>query len=417
MVEVWIPYGEVEVPVRLSDENLAWLADPGTAGGERGIEAAKLALQSPEGAKSLREIVKPNSKVAVALNGPPSRTDASALLRLVLEEASSAGAAPGEVEVIVAAGTQLEGGGELASLEPLLKGGRLAVSDPREGEFAEVGVTSFGTKVQLNKSFVDADARIAVGELRANWFYGLNGPWSAVLGICSQATIEQNGKLALKKDAKRQRGLQNNVHLDSREAESMANVDLSLAVAAGRGGAVLDAFAGSPEKVHERSVDVARKLYAFEAASKVDILLVGSGGLPFDSTLSSACEAAFNFEEAVEKGGRIVLVAECRDGPGSGAFLDMFYRFKEAGAALGEVRKNFSFEGYKAAKLLELRERHGVSIVSSMPAYFAEKVFAFRTADTANEGLQNAFRFLGRGSRIGVAVDGSSSVVVAAEVA
>jgi len=408
LVELWIPYGEVEVSVRLSDDNLAWLADPGTEGGKQSLEVVRSALQSPIDTKNLKELIKPGSKVVIAIEKAPGRTDKARLLQLVLEEVFSAGIPPSGVEVILSSGTQPIGNETLSDLNQLLKGGKLASNDPREGDFSEVGVTSFGTKVELNRSFVNADVRIVIGEICANWFYGFGGPWSVALGMCSQSTIAQNGRLALKKDAKRRD--QGAVHLDLKETASMAKIDLALAVVPSRGGTIHDAFAGTLEKVYERSVDLTRKLFLFRAPKKADILLVGSGGLQFDSTLLRACDALFNFVEVIEKDGRIVLVAECRDGPGGGTFFNLLYRFKEAGDVLSEIRKNFSLEGYKAMKLLELREKHGISIVSAMPTYFSEKVFAFRTADTANEGLQNAFRYMGRESKIGIAVDGSSSL-------
>ncbi|MGQ9514134.1 MAG: lactate racemase domain-containing protein [Thermoproteota archaeon] len=410
MVELWIPYGDVEVPVRVPDENLAWLVDPGANDAKQNLDAIRSAIRSPLETKGLSEIAKIGSKIAIAFSGSPRFIEKSRLLQIVLEEIFSSEVPPSEVEVIISAGAD-SAKKELDNLNSLLRECKLSISDPEKGKFVEAGVTSFGTKVQLNRTFADADLRIVVGEVYANWFSGFVGPWNVVLGICSKSTISQNGMLALKRGVKkRPKWLQNSdVHQDIKEVASMANIDFSLSVLPSRDGMIHAAFAGFIDKVYEKSLELSKR-YFYKIPKKVDILLVGSGGLPFDSNLVNACDALFNFEDAIDKDGRIVLVAECRDGPGEGTFLDLIYRFRDSSKVLGEIRKNFSLEGYKAMKLLELLEKHGISIVSTMPLFFSEKVLSFRTADTASEGLQNAFRFLGKDSKIGVVIDGSSSV-------
>jgi len=408
LVELWIPYGDVEVSVRVSEENLAWLADPGRAEQKDASEVVRAALSTPLGSQALGDLVKSGSRVAIAVDGLRGRFPMASALLPLLNELCAAGASAGDIDVIVATGDNPVG--KIDELSSALKVGEVIVNDQREGDFVDVGTTSFGTKVQINRSYNEADLKITVSVLSVDWLYGFRGgPSCIVPGMCSASTTSHNSRLALQKDANigpaRLEG--NPVHLSSKESAVMAGVQLSLIVLPDREGNVHAAFSGPPDAVFERSVGIASKLYLHDAPEEVDILVVGAGGRPFDSSLIEACNAVFNAEETVSEEGRVVIVAECEEGPGDSGFFNFLSRLKDSKAALGEVRRDFSLEAYKAMKLLRLREGHGISLVSAMPVHFAEKMH-LRTADTANEGLQNAFRFLGRESRIGVVVDGSS---------
>jgi len=408
LVELWIPYGDVEVSVRVSEENLAWLANPSNAERRDVSEAIGAALSSPLGSQALADLVKPGTKVAIAVDGLRGRFPMASALLPLLNELFAAGVHVGDIDVIVAAGNHPVD--KIDELSSALKVGELIVNDQRGGEFVDVGTTSFGTKVQINRHFYEADLKITVSGLSVDWLCGFRGgPSCIVPGMCSASTAIQNCRLALQRDARiGPAALEGNpVHLSSKESAAMAGVQLSLIFLPDRKGNVHAAFSGPPDTVFERSVDMASKLYLHHAPEEADILIVGAGGEPFDSSLIEACDAVFNAEETLGEDGRVVIVAECGEGPGDSGFFNLLYRLKDPKAALGEVRRDFSLEAYKALKLLRLREGHGISLVSAMPVHLAEKMH-LRTADTANEGLQNAFRFLGRGSRIGVVVDGSS---------
>lgn len=410
MVELWVPYGDVEVSVRVPEENLAWLADPRQADPKDLAEVVRAALSSPLGSRALKDLVIPGSKVAVAVDGPQGRFSMLGVLELLLDELRIAGASTHDVDVIATTGTHPIIKGQVDGIASLLKAGKIASNDPRGGEFVDLGTTSFGTRVQINRSFARADLKIIVSSFAIDWLSGYKGgPRCIMPGICNYDSLVQNSRLALQRDAIiGPANLQKNpVYLDSRESATMAGVAFSLIVLPDREGRIHAAFSGSLEESFERAVDTASKIYLYRAHERADLLLVGAGGRPSDSSLLDACDAVFNAEEMIDEGGRIVIVAECGDGPGDSNFYDFLCRFKDPKIALGEVRKEFSMERYKALKLLRLREEYGISLVSAMPIHFVEKIL-LRKADTANEGLQNAFRFLGRESRIGVVVDGSS---------
>jgi nickel-dependent lactate racemase len=409
LVELWIPYGDVEVSVKVQEENLAWSVDPRQAGAKDSLGIVRTAISSPLGSPKLSDLVKPGARLGLLVGGLPSRLPMTGVLQLILEEASMAGISPGDVKVIIATGPYAPDKAVIDELRSQLKDSMLTVNDPRAGDFVDIGVTSFGTKVQLNRSFVEADLKAIVSGFSIDWLRGYTGgPSCIVPGIASHNTIVQNGKLALQKDADLGPGkLQaNSVHLDSKEAASSMDIDFSIALLPDGTGGIRSAFAGDFDEVFRRSIGAAGELYLHKVSEKADLLIVGAGGRPFDATLFDACNALFNVEGIVDRDGRLVIVAECRDGPGGGAFLNLLSHFKDRRTALAEVRKDFSMGGYKALRLIELKEGHGISLVSAMPGYFS-KIFALRTADTANEGLQNAFRFLGRESRIGVVIDGS----------
>jgi len=69
MVDVWLPYGKTDVCVRIPARNLLGTIEPKDQQGAADPKAeVERALNEPIGAKHLRDIVKPESKVAIVVD-------------------------------------------------------------------------------------------------------------------------------------------------------------------------------------------------------------------------------------------------------------------------------------------------------------------------------------------------------------
>ncbi|MEM2876289.1 MAG: transcriptional regulator, partial [Candidatus Bathyarchaeia archaeon] len=100
---------------------------------------------------------------------------------------------------------------------------------------------------------------------------------------------------------------------------------------------------------------------------RADIIVVGAGGYPKDSNLSSGVEALVYASKAVKKGGVIILLAECSGGYGEKGFYEWMTKFKSLKDVEKAVKKNFEYGGDKAYCLLKVKELASLRLVSALP--------------------------------------------------
>ncbi len=106
MVDVWLPYGKTDVCVRIPARNLLGTIEPKDQQGAADPKAeVERALKEPIGAKQLREIVKPESKVAIVVDDATRKAPSEKMLLPVLAELNAAGVKDENVTVIFGCGT------------------------------------------------------------------------------------------------------------------------------------------------------------------------------------------------------------------------------------------------------------------------------------------------------------------------
>jgi nickel-dependent lactate racemase len=102
----------------------------------------------------------------------------------------------------------------------------------------------------------------------------------------------------------------------------------------------------------------------------------------------------------VKRGGVIILVAECSEGYGNQAFYDWMVKFKDLKTVEREIKRNFVLGGHEAYYLMRALQKAQIILVSVLPDYYAINIFRLKTARTANEALNQAFRIVGENAKI-----------------
>ncbi|MEM1563769.1 MAG: nickel-dependent lactate racemase [Candidatus Bathyarchaeia archaeon] len=408
MVDVWLPYGKTEVCLRVPARNLLGSIEPKEKPSVPDARAeVERALKEPIGTRRLSEIAKPEHKVAIVVNEATRPAPSHVMVPPLLDELSGAGVKDGNITIIFGCGTRRAVTSEEAARllgEDVLKRVKVISHDCKAPDLVYVGTTSkYGTRVYLNRVFAEADLKILTGVVCFHCYAGYGGGRESVLpGVAGEETIKANHAMFLHPNAKTGVLNGNPVHEDMVEAARMAKVDFILNVVVNSKGEVVGAFAGDLEQAFYEGVRLVDELYRIPVDRRADIVVVSSGGHPFDVNLFQAYKSVDSASEVVKRGGVIILAAECPEGYGNQAFYDWMAKFKDLKAVEREIKRNFVFGGHKAYYLMKALQKAQIILVSAMPDYYAANIFRLKTARTVNEALNEAFKIVGENAKVWV---------------
>ncbi|UCE29462.1 MAG: nickel-dependent lactate racemase [Candidatus Bathyarchaeota archaeon] len=405
MVDVWLPYGKTEVCARIPTRNFLGTIEPKE---KRGVADPRVeivrALREPIGAEQLGEITKSGDKVAIVVDDATRTTPSYLMVPPLLDELNRAGVKDEDVTVIFGCGThRVVKPDEMKKLvgEETLNRVKTLNHDCNAKDQANLGKTSFGTKVSVNKVFANADVKILTGDVDLHYYAGYGGGRKSVLPAVSSAQTIQHNHAMLLHPKSRTGVLEGNpVHEDMVEAAKLAKVDFILNIVTNSKSELVQAFAGDLDQAFYEGVKLVDEMYKVSIKRSADIVVVSPGGNPLDINLYQAYKGVDNALEAVKRGGVIVLLAECPEGHGHDVFCDWMTRFKNLKEMEKEVKKRFRMGGHKAYYLLKVLQRHKIIFVSVMPEYYAANVFKLKTARVVNDALRDAFDIAGKNAKV-----------------
>ncbi len=423
MVDVWLPFGKTEVCIRIPTRNFLGIIEPkekpGVADSRVEVERA---LNEPVGTKRLSEIAKSGDKAAIVVDDATRATPSYLMVPPILDELNKAGVKDEDITVIFGCGTHravtLE---EMKTLvgEETLERVKTISHDCRAKDLVYLGKTkTLGTKVYVNKVFAEADVKVLTGDIGLHYYAGYGGGRKSVLpAISGIETIQHNHAAIL--HPKAQTGILegNPIHEDMVEAARLAKPDFILNIVTNSKGELVKAFAGDLEKVHSEGERLVDEMYRVPIEQKAKIVVVSSGGHPFDINLFQAYKGVDCALKAVRKGGAIIWVAECPEGHGNQVFYEWMTKFKELKQMETEIKRRFKIGGHKAYYLMKALQKVTIILVSTLPDYYAANVFGLKTAKAVNDALSSAFSIVGKDARVWVMPHGNITlpVVKAAE--
>lgn len=353
-------------------------------------DPVELALAAPIGSPPLRELVHPGQSVAVVISDVTRPCPSHLLLPPLVAELNAAGIPDEDILVVSALGThRSQTQAERDRLIGPAMAARLVCVDSDPRQVRHVGTTSRGTPIEAFVPVVEADVRIALGNVEPHYFAGYSGGAKALVpGVCSENTIRANHAMMV--EATAQLGVLdgNPVREDIEEGAALIGLDFILNVILDENHHIVVAAAGHPVAAHRwacRVLDYQSKVIIDQPA---DIVVVSAGGYPKDINLYQAQKALDNAAAAVRPGGQIIWLAECPEGFGNPTF-EAWMVGHEAEAILARIRQNFVIGGHKAAAIARAQKRATISLVSALPGDvvracglrpFADVATAFATA-------------------------------------
>ena len=416
MVDVWLPYGESDVCIRVPARNFLGSIEAKKVVGVSDPESEiKRALKEPIGSKRLTEIAQANQKVAIVVDDATRDAPSELMLLPVLEELNSVGVKDKDITIIFGCGTHRV----VTTIEAKKLLGKEVISriktishNCKSEDLVYIGKTkSHGTKVRVNRVFAEADLKILLGDVGFHYYAGYGGGRKSVMPAisCSQ-TIQNNHAMLLNSKARTGILEGNPVHEDMTEAAKLAKVDFIVNVVTNSKGELVRAFAGDLEKAFYEAIKLVDELYRVTVDRRADIVVVSAGGHPGDINLYQAYKGLDNALEVVKRNGTIILVAECPEGHGNQVFYEWMMRFGELKKVEREVKRHFVMGGHKAYYLLKAQKNHAIILVSSLPDYYASDIFKLKTARAVNDAFKEALKISGSASKVWVMPEGNHTL-------
>ena len=393
-MELWIPYGATEIPVRVSDDNFYRILEPSKPVKQAvpglGVNEA---LAKPVGGFSLEGLVKPGGIAGIIIDPllPPE------IRKMTIEALRSQLATLGVTDLKIFLRKRL-------SLAPTSRNrtaeDEFRVLDPARGSYVEIGKTSLGTSINFDQELLSCATRISIGIVMPHYAAGFTGGPELVLpGASSIQTITKNRSLLMKNSQGSLNHLENPVLADSLDAYKLAGPFYSLCFVPDGWGGIDSVFSGEMESTYRDAVSRYLSVHCPKIDRRSDIVVLSAGQI-LGRDLYHAVRVLSNALRAVKKEGTIVVVAECSEGVGDSNFLDYARRFPERKELATELRYRFKLGGHLNVFLQDILEKHRVQLVSVLPELYTRDAFGLKPSRTASEAVQKAVRAEGKDSKI-----------------
>jgi nickel-dependent lactate racemase len=368
---VQLAYGERGLAVRLPDDGVT-VVEPEYVPGlpdERG--AVREALRRPIGAQPLRESVRSSDRVVIVTSDITRPVPNRTILPPLLAEIDHVP----DARITILNGVGLHRSNTTDELErmfgtEIVRRFQVVNHDAQnETDLAQVGTSSHGTEIWLNRRYVDADVRIVTGFIEPHFFAGFSGgPKGVIPGVAGARTITRNHSAPMIGHPRARWGVTrgNPIHEEHREGVALAPPHFLLNVATNRDRQVTGVFAGDYLAAHQAGCDFVRESAMRPVGRRFPIVITTNSGYPLDLNLYQAVKGMAAAEEIVEPGGTIVMAAECREGIGHGDFAHLLERADSPSAVLGMIESpGFQMlDQWQVQILARILHRHRVLLYS-----------------------------------------------------
>ncbi len=310
-----IRYVDREIPVNLPPDSILFDLEP------RDVPAAtdygrilRQALAAPIGAPPLADLLTPGQNVVLIVDDNTRLTPVQQILPVVLAELNRAGIPDSHIRAVIASGTHraMTPAEKTEKFGPLLS--RIRFLDHRYRDtstLVDYGTTARGTRIWVNRDVVQADFRIAIGNIIPHHPTGWSGGAKAVLpGVGGEETVAGMHLLGSRWPALGR--VDTPMRQEMEDFAAKIGLNFILNVILNREGEIVSAVAGHFVQAHRAGVALSTAVYGLPICACADVVI--SSTSPVDWDLFQADKGITSAEPATKPGGEIVLVAGCLEG-------------------------------------------------------------------------------------------------------
>jgi nickel-dependent lactate racemase len=190
--------------------------------------------------------------------------------------------------------------------------------------------TSSGTRVWVNRRYVEAGLKIATGFIEPHFMAGFSGGRKAICpGLVNLETIQKfHGPGFLENPAADTGVLDGNpCHIESRDVARMVGIDFLVNVTIDMDKNVTGVFAGDFESAHAAGVRGVEDSLTVPIEDEYDIVVTCGGGYPLDTTYYQSIKGMVLATPYVKTGGTMVLACSCTEGIGTDIYRDTMFAY------------------------------------------------------------------------------------------
>jgi nickel-dependent lactate racemase len=298
------------------------LADP--------VGAVRAALAQPVGARPLAEEARGAKSACILVCDITRPVPNGLFLPLLVRELMHAGIPAEGITILVATGLHRPNeGDELAELVGdawVMRTVRVLNHFARnDADHVDLGATSRGTPVKLDRRFVEADVRIATGLVEPHFMAGYSGGRKVIApGVAHKDTITTFHSARFMADPRAANCVLEGNPLHEEQLEIMRKLGHVLAL-----NTVIDehrrlSFVNFGEVVqsHLLAVDFIRRYAVVPVARKFATVVTSAAGYPLDKTYYQTVKGMVAPIDILAPGGDLLIVSECAEGMGSPEYVE-----------------------------------------------------------------------------------------------
>lgn len=331
-----LAYGKNGLSVNVPDANIAKVLRMKEA---RPIEdiagAIEQSLVNPIGALPLKTIAKGKRSAVVVITDVTRPTPNHLILPPILHAIEDAGVLRSDITILIATGTHEPNEGEtLRAMVGDSVFGKYRIVNHRADDAGEVrylGTTKAGSRVSVNRHYLDADLKILTGLIEPHFMAGFSGGRKLICpGIVAAETVHSMHSPKFLEDERSKNGAVsgNPFHEEISEVARMAGgADLILNVTINEEKRITGIFAGDMFKAHEAGVAFVSSLCIDTIDRPADIVVTTNSGYPLDLNFYQTVKGMVCALDVVRPGGTIIIASRCEKGVGSAAFIDLLENF------------------------------------------------------------------------------------------
>ncbi len=324
-----IPYANGEKRLEIDDRNLLFSFDPPLPprpSPNEEQETVRKAILNPLGTSTLDELVGPQDKVTILSDDFTRPTPVYKVMPAVLDKLAEIGVADKNIKVVIARGMHRK----LSRTDIEKKVGK-EVADrfdvknhENDKDLVHLGESKNGTPVWINRTVVEADVRIAIGNVCAHPVAGYGGGAKIIVpGVAGQDTIHANHSRCNHPNVTIGVTQGNPVREDMADIARIAGLDFIVNTILNPQKEIICAVAGDVVAAHEQGISFYKKVYGATTDEPADVVVVGAS--PRDATFGHATFSLYAGVVMAKAGGTLILVAPCTEGPGDRAGREAFH--------------------------------------------------------------------------------------------
>lgn len=247
--------------------------------------------------------------------------------------------------------------------------------------FEQLGRTSRGTPVWFRKDVMRASCLITFGAISHHYFAGYGGGRKLIFpGLGAKTAIYANHGLFLDQQTRalaagcRPGALSGNpLAEDLDEVEVYNPPDMAIHGILDSRGRVCDLLVGRGRECFQQACRQHARSCETALRRQYDLVVASCGGFPKDINFIQSHKAVHHASAFVRDGGRLVVLAQCRDGIGSDTFLPWF-DIGDWGTAFDRLSRRYVGNGGTALAMMAKTRRITVELITDMDRAVAGRI-------------------------------------------
>jgi lactate racemase len=304
------------------------------------------AIDHPLGAVTLEDFRNAQS-VVIAINDKTRPVPHGDLLPPLLSRLETIGILPHQITLLIATGTHIPmPPSEFSRVLPqeLIDRYPVVSHDADSPDLVYLGLTTAGTPVLVNRLWMQADARIVIGNIEPHHFMGFSGGVkTAAIGLGGRSTINQNHAMLSHPLARTGRYEDNPMRQDVEEIGRLIGVHFAINAILNTDKKIVKVLVGNPVDVMQKGIQLARQLCQVNINHTYDLVIASPGGSPKDINLYQSQKALTHAAMLARDHGVVILLAACAEGIGSTGYE----QFMEGLTTFDQVFQKFKRQGFK----------------------------------------------------------------------